>query len=100
MHGNFPRNLDEKVVDYEQSYRWLKFGDVKGETESATLAAQDQAINTHYFKNIILREESDDKLRSCKKLEKLIHHLTSGFPVLAKNEYLMRHNGVDAHLHY
>jgi hypothetical protein len=25
-----PRNLDEKLVDIEQSYRWLKSGDIKG----------------------------------------------------------------------
>jgi hypothetical protein len=23
MYGPFPRNLDEKLVDNEQSYRWL-----------------------------------------------------------------------------
>jgi len=45
MHGQLPRNLDEKLVDIEQSYRWLKSGDIKGETESAIVAAQDQAIN-------------------------------------------------------
>ena len=33
MHGQLPRNLDEKLVDIEQSYRWLKFGDIKGETK-------------------------------------------------------------------
>ena len=35
MHGQLPRNLEEKLVDIEQSYRWLKSGDIKGETESA-----------------------------------------------------------------
>jgi hypothetical protein len=29
MHGQFPRSLDEKLVDNEQSYRWLKFGNIK-----------------------------------------------------------------------
>jgi len=33
-HGQLPRNLDEKLVDIEQSYRWPKSGDLKGETES------------------------------------------------------------------
>ena len=33
MHGQLPRNLDEKLVDIEQSYRWVKSGDIKGETE-------------------------------------------------------------------
>ena len=27
MHGQLPRNLDEMLVDIEQSYRWLKSGD-------------------------------------------------------------------------
>jgi hypothetical protein len=49
-HGQFPRSLDEKLVDKEPSYRWLKFGDIKGETESTVVAAQDQAISTNYFK--------------------------------------------------
>jgi hypothetical protein len=41
MHGQFPRSLDEKMVDKELSYRWLKFGDIKGKTKSAIVAAQD-----------------------------------------------------------
>ena len=41
--GRLPRNLDEKLVDIEQSYRWLKSGDIKGETESTIVAAEDQA---------------------------------------------------------
>ena len=50
MHGQLPRNLDEKLVDIEQSYHWLKSGDIKGQTESTIVAAQDQAISTNYFK--------------------------------------------------
>jgi hypothetical protein len=38
MHGQFPHSLDEKLVDKEESYRWLKFGDIKGETESTIVA--------------------------------------------------------------
>ena len=41
IHGQLPRNLDEKLVDIEQSYRWLKSGDIKGETESTIVAAQE-----------------------------------------------------------
>jgi len=44
MHGQLPCNLDVKLVDIEQSYRWLKSGDNKGQTESTIVAAQDQAI--------------------------------------------------------
>ena len=95
-----PHSLDEKLVDIEQLYRWLKYGDIKGETESTIVAAQDQAISTNYFKNKILKEEIKSKSRLCKQHEETINYLTSGCPILAKNEYLMRHDKVCTHLHY
>ena len=76
----------------KQSYGWLKSGDIKGETESTIVTAQDQAISTNYFKNKIFKEETDSKCRLCKQYEETIDHLTSGCPILAKNEYLsLRH---------
>jgi len=71
MHGQLPRNLDEKLVDIEQSYRWLKSGDIKGETESAIVAAQDPAISTNYFKNKILKQEIESECRLCKQHEEM-----------------------------
>jgi len=100
MHGQLPSNLDEKLEDIEQSYSWLKSGDIKGETESTMVAAQDQTISINYFKNKILRQEIERKCRLCKQHEETIDHLTSGCPILAMNEYLMRHDKVCTHLHY
>ena len=87
-------------MDIEQSYRWLKSGDMKGETESTIVPAQDQAISANYFKNKILKEETTSKCRLCKQHEETIERLTSGCPILAKNEYLMRNDKVCTHLHY
>ena len=64
------------------------------------MAAQDQAISTNYFKNKILKEETESKCRLCKQHEETIDHLNSGCPILVKNEYLMRHYKVCSHLHY
>jgi hypothetical protein len=100
MHGQLPCKLDERLVDIEQSYRWLKSGDIKGETESTIVAAQDQAISTKYFRKKILKEEIESKCRLCKQYEETIDHLASGCPILAKNEYLMRHDKVCTHFHY
>jgi len=83
MHGQLPCNLDENLVDIEQSYCWLKSGDIKGETESTIVAAQDQAITTNYFKNKILKEETESKCRLCKQHEETIDHLSSGCHILA-----------------
>ena len=37
-------------MDNEQWCQWLKFGDIKGETESTIAGAQVQAISTNSFK--------------------------------------------------
>jgi len=100
MHEQLPRNLDENLVDIEQSYRWLKSGDIKGETESTTVADQDQAISKNYFKNNILKEEIESKCWLYKQHEETIDQLISGCPILAKNEYLMRQDKDCALLHY
>jgi len=100
MHGQLPRKLDEKLVDIEQSYRWIKSGDIKGETESTIVAAQDQAISTKYFKNKILKQEIESKCLLYKQHDESIDHLTLGCPILAENEYLMRHDKVCTHVQY
>jgi hypothetical protein len=75
-----------------------KFGDIKGETESIIVAAQDQTISTNYFKNKILKEKIYSKCWLCIQHE-TIEHLTSGCPILAKNEYSVRHDKVGAYLY-
>jgi hypothetical protein len=87
-------------VDNEQSYRWIKFGVIKGETECAIVVPQGQAISTNYLKNKILKEEIERKCRLCKEHEEIVDHLNSGCSILAKNKYLMRHDKVCTHLHY
>jgi hypothetical protein len=98
MHGQFPRSLHEKLVDKEQSYRWLKFRDIKGETESTIVAAQDQAVSTNCFKRKILKEEIESRCRLCKEYEETTDHLTSGCLILAKSKYVIRHDRVCTHL--
>jgi len=48
------------------SHTWLKFGDIKEETESTVVAVQKQAVSTNYFKNEILKEEIDSTCQLCK----------------------------------
>jgi hypothetical protein len=55
MHVKFPRSLDKKLVDKEQSYRLLKFE----VTESTGVAAQDQALSTNCFKKKVRKEETE-----------------------------------------
>jgi hypothetical protein len=50
MYGRFPHSLDEELVHKKHSYQWLKFGDIKGETENTIVTAQDQALSTNNLK--------------------------------------------------
>jgi hypothetical protein len=77
-----------------------KFGDIKGERERKMVAAQDQVMSTNYFKNKILKDEIYGKSRLCQQHEENIDYLTAGCPILANNEFLIRHSKVGAHLHY
>jgi hypothetical protein len=55
-----PRNIGERLVDTEQSYRWLKYGDIKGETGNIKQLGQlyTKEISTNYINNKILKEQT------------------------------------------
>jgi hypothetical protein len=48
----------------------------------------------------ILKQQTDSKCQLCKEHEETINHLISGCPILAKNEYIIRHDRVCTYLHY
>ena len=49
MHGQYIRNIDRQLISEEDTFLWLSKGDLKAETESEIVAAQDQAIQTKYY---------------------------------------------------
>jgi hypothetical protein len=44
MRGQLSLNLDEKLVESEQSYRLLKSGDIMGERESKIVVARERVL--------------------------------------------------------
>ena len=51
MHGQYVRNIDRQLISEEDTFPWLSEGDLKAETESEILAAQDktrQESNTYF----------------------------------------------------
>jgi hypothetical protein len=69
-------------------------------TKNAIVIPRDQTISKNYFKTNILKEEIESGCRLCKERKEAIVQVTSGFSILAKNEYLMRHDKVCAQLNY
>ena len=54
LHGQYFRNIDRQLISEEDTFLWLSKGDLKAETESEIVAAQDQAIQTKYYATKIL----------------------------------------------
>jgi hypothetical protein len=63
MHEQCTRNIDRQLVSEEDTFLWFSKGDLKAETESEIVAAQDQAIRTKYYTTEILNTETDSKCR-------------------------------------
>jgi len=63
MHGKYIRNIDRQLISEEFTFIWLSKGDLKAETESEIVAAQDQALQTKYYTTKILNTETDSKYR-------------------------------------
>ena len=61
MHGQYIRSIDRQLISEEDMFQWLSRGDLKGETESEIIAAQDRALQTKYCATKILQTETDSK---------------------------------------
>ena len=53
MHGQYRRQII--TIADPSSWEWLKRQDLKKETESLIIAAQDQAVGTNYIKHRVDR---------------------------------------------
>ena len=56
------------------------------------MAVQDQAINTRNYQKVICGQQVESKCRMCSQHEETVDHIVSGCEVLAKTEYISRHN--------
>jgi len=94
MHGQYTRNTDRQLISEEATFLWVSKGDLKAETESEIVAAQDQVMQTKYYATKILNTETDSKCRLCQQFDETIDHIISACPILAKEQYIKRHDRV------
>jgi hypothetical protein len=64
------------------------------------VAAQEQALQTKYYATKILNTETDSKCRLCHQFDETIDHIIPACPILAKKQYIKRHDKVSAQLHF
>ena len=72
-----------KEVRSDQCWAWLHNGDLKRETESLIVAAQNQSVRRNLVKAKIGKSQGDSLCRVCRKLDESIDHTVSGCSKLA-----------------
>jgi hypothetical protein len=87
MHGQFYWDLERPSVDKEKSLAWLCSSGLEGEMESLIIAAQDQALSTHYHHRNIMKQPVDSICRMCYNAEQHIKHTVAGCTTYAPSAY-------------
>ena len=100
LHGRFFDWLNKPFVDKKTSLSWLNSSRLKGVSEGFICAAQDQCLRTRNYSKHVLHENIDDKCRLCHHSSETLDHLLSSCEVLAKSEYINRHNTVAKYIHW
>jgi len=67
---------------------------------SEIMTAQNQTLQIKYYATKILNTETDSKCRLCQQFDETIGHIISACPILVKEQYIKRHDGVCAQLHF
>ena len=59
-----------------------------------------QALQTKYYVTKVLNIETDSKCRLCQQFDETIDHIISACQIVAKEQYVKRHDRVCAQLHF
>ena len=92
LHGQYLRQTKE--VRSDQCWTWLQNGDLKIETKTLIVAAQNHSIRTNLVKAKIDKSQRDSLCRVCRKVDESIDHIVSGCSKLAQKEYKRRHDNL------
>ena len=93
LYGQFVREMAESV-DKDRTWEWMRKSNLKVETETLILAAQEQALRTNAVKCNIDRTKYSPLCRLCGELSESVTHLVCGCKVLAQKEYKRRHDNI------
>ena len=89
-----------KEVRSDQCWAWLQNGDLKRETESLIVTAQNQSIRTNLVNATIDKSQPDSLCRVCRKVDEGINHNVSGCSKLPQKEYKIRHDNLGKIVHW
>ena len=88
------------IIIIEKTWTWLRKGNLKRETESLPIAAQDNAKRTNHIKARIDKTQQNSKCRLNGNREETINHMISECSILAQREYKIRDDWVIKMIHW
>ena len=86
-------------ISHEKTWLWLKRRNLKRETESLLIVAQNNTIRTIYIKARIEKMQQNSKCRLCGEREETINHILSKCCKLAQNKYKTWHDWLNKVIH-
>ena len=78
----------------------LRKGNLKRETESLLIAAENNAIRTNHIKARLDKTQQNSECRLCGDRNETINHIISECSKLAQKEYKTRHDWVEKVIHW
>ena len=96
LHGRFLK--DTEKMSTEIMWQWLNGGYLKKETEAMVCSTQEQALRVNSIKRHAERQDISTMCSLCVELSEMVIHLSSGWPVLAKTKYQIRHDIMRKHV--
>ena len=81
FYGCFKRLINN--ISHQKTWTWLRKGNLKRETESLVIAAQDNYIRTNHTKARIDKTQQNSKCRLCGDRDETIHPIISECSKLA-----------------
>ena len=98
LNGRLKRLINN--ISHDKTWIWLRKGNLKRETESLLIAAQDNAIRTNHIKARIDKTQQNSKCRLCGDRAETIHHIISECSKLSQKEYKASNEWVGKVIHW
>ena len=97
LYGRFKRLINN--ISHKKTWMWQRKGNLKRETESLLIAAQNNAMRTNHIKARIDKTQQNCRYRLCGDRDETINHIISECSKLAQKEYKTRHDWVGKVIH-
>ena len=98
LHGQFLPQTEE--IRDDDTWDWLRKGELKKETEGMITVAQDLALRTNAMKAKVEKQNLSPLCRMCSEIDESMGHLVGECSKLPQAEYKHRHDNVARMIHW